>query len=183
MSGAKLRLVRVPSEVGEQLQMPFRQNWWMILFALLWLAIGGLLPATRGFGWIDWYVVHALAGLAGLWVLMKTGFVQHYPAFEAVTIVGGELVVATRMGPIRRTWRYRADAICNLMAWEPETNRWGVFAQGFESPPWMRAATGRIRFDHDGETVFLGRCLDEADGAEAVEWLAQRLLAAAREVR
>lgn len=179
---ARPQLIRLPSETGEQLQMPFGQNWWMVLFAGLWLAVGGMLPATRGFGWVDWHVVHALVGFAGAWALLKTGFVHHYPAFETVTIAQGELVVTTRMGPIRRSWRYPVDAIRNLMPWEPETNRWGVFAQGFESPPWMRAATGRVRFDHEGATVILGRCLDEAYGAQAVEWLAERMPPSAREM-
>jgi hypothetical protein len=161
---------------SEQLTIPLKRNWFVMLFLLLWLwgwALGWLSVArdlSHGFqpfeaAWLCGWTASGVFAIAALAAQFGS---------ERLRVVNRDLEVSTGVGPLRRTRRYRRQAIENLMAWTPEPY---IFNAGRgQRPFWMRQrTTGAVKFDYGAKSIYLATGVDEPEGRMIVEWLARRL--------
>lgn len=160
----------------EQLRIPMRRQWFVILFLPIWLtgwAFGEVSAAGQLTQSFDLFIAAWLIGwtIAGLFA--ATTLIAQLFGTQTLRVVQRDLEVRMGVGPLRRTWRYRGDAIEHLMAWTPETGLYGM--RGMQRPLWLRPRTGAVKFDYGAESIFLAPELDEPEGRVVVDWLARRL--------
>lgn len=160
---------------GEQLTVPLKRNWFVMLFLPVWLCgwvfgeVSAIVQLSQGFQsflavWLcGWTIGGAFA--IGLWIGQFGS--------ERLRVVNRDLEVSAGVGPLRRTWLYRGKAIENLMARTPETD---LFSMGRNQRPfWMRPRTGAVKFDYGADSIYLATGVDEPEGRMIVGWLTRRL--------
>jgi hypothetical protein len=161
---------------GEQLAIPLKRNWFVMLFLPVWLC-------GWAFGWISvarelshsfqpsaaaWLFVWSLGGLFAIGALVAQF------GSERLRIVGRDLEVSIGVGPLRRIHRYHGKKIANLSAWTPQPYRF--YPGRSQRPFWMRQrTTGTVKFDYGAKSIFLANGVDEPEGPMIVAWLARRL--------
>lgn len=159
----------------EQLTIPFRRNWFAMLFLPLWLCgwlfgeLGAITEISRSFQpfLALWLCVWTIGGAfaVAMWVAQFGG--------ERLRVANRDLEVSVGVGPVRRTWRYRGKAIENLMAWAPDDDAFGFRRN--QRPFWLRPRSGAVKFDYGADSIFLATGVDEPEGRMIVDWLARRL--------
>ena len=159
----------------EQLTIPFRRNWFALLFLPLWLcgwALGEVFAITeisRTFHpflavWLFGWTIGGAFAFA-TWAAQFGG--------ERLRVVNRDLEVSAGVGAVRRTWRYRGKAIENLRAWTPDDDMFGFRRN--QRPFWLRPRTGAVKFDYGADSIFLATGVDEPEGRMIADWLARRL--------
>jgi hypothetical protein len=160
----------------EQLTVPFRRNWFALLFlpvwlcgwAIAWISVArelshGFQPSTA-----VWLFAWSLGGVFAIGALVAQF------GSERLRIVDRDLEISIGVGPLRRIRRYRGNQIANLTAWTPEPYRF--YAGRRQRPFWMRQRnTGTVKFDYGAKSIFLANGVDEPEGPMIVDWLARRL--------
>lgn len=159
----------------EQLTVPLKRNWFVMLFLPVWLCgwvfgeVAAIFQLSQGFQafvalWLcAWTIGGAFA--FGMWIGQFGS--------ERLRVVNRDLEVSVGVGRLRRTWLYRGKAIENLVARTPETD---LFAMGrAQRPFWMRPRTGAVKFDYGADSIFLASGVDKPEGRVIVDWLARRL--------
>jgi hypothetical protein len=118
------------------------------------------------------FLLFWLAGWTAGGLFAAAVLIGQFAGAEIVRADGRDLEIGMGIGPLRRTWRYRGEAIRNLTSIEPERDVWG--RRGLR---WFftRPRTGAVKFDYGAETVYLASGVDEPEGREIVQWLRRRL--------
>lgn len=164
----------------EQIRLPMRRNWFMLLFLPLWLTgwtAGGIAAMVALVQTHEPFLALWLCGWAAGWVFAASTIVMQIWGAEIIRASSAGIEMSKGGGPLRRTWRYRADAIRHLRSFEPASDLFGM--RSFQTPIWMRSRTGAVKFDYGAETIFLAAGVDEPEGRVIVDWLARRLPASA----
>lgn len=160
----------------EQLTIPLRRQWFVILFVPFWLC-------GWAFGWISAArdLSHAFQPFEVVWlcgwtvagVFVFAALIGQFGS-ERLRVVNRDLEVSVGLGPLRRTRCYRGKSIANLTAWTPEP--YIFHANRSQRPFWMRQrTTGAVKFDYGAKSIFLAGGVDEPEGRMIVDWLARRL--------
>ncbi|MEP7005665.1 MAG: hypothetical protein ABI810_06765 [Sphingomonas bacterium] len=167
----------------EQIRIPVRRNWFVIIFLPIWLAgwtaggIAALAQVMRNFEpfLLIWLCFWAVAFVA----VCSTLALQIWSA-EMIAVQGGDIIVRSGAKPIMRSWRYRGSVIRNLRSAAPAVAPFGM--RYMQTPFWIRPGVGAVRFDYGAETVYIAGGVDEPEGREIVTWLARRLPAGALDI-
>jgi len=153
------------------LRLPLRRSRWAPLATL---AAAGL-AAQHMWQWRGdaahwrWGAVPLLIEAAAL-VLILCGMLSQIFCSETLRVFDGHLEIGMGVGPIVRTWRYRADRICELHADEEGDAHKGhgrIFTQ--------RPGHGAVAFRYAGKTIHAAPGAGREEGEAIVAWLAQRL--------
>jgi hypothetical protein len=167
----------------EQLRIPVRRQWWVLLFLPLWLILwsaGGVMAIVELSRDFSAFLLLWLGGWAVGWLFVGATLASQWFGAEILRVAGGDLEVCHRIGPVRRTWRYHGDAIRGLQRWFPETGyMWGRWAP----PLGVRPPSGSVRFDYGARSVFLAAGVDAPEGVTIAAWLARRLPRAATDAQ
>jgi len=160
----------------EQLTIPFKRYWFVILFLSFWLCgwalawIDTARELSRGFQpfLMVWLCGWTLGGVFAIAVLAAQF------GSERLRVVDRDLEVSSGIGPLRRTRLYRGKAIEKLTSWTPEPYRF--YTGRSQRPFWMhQRTTGAVKFDYGAKSIFLAGGVDEPEGRMIVDWLARRL--------
>jgi hypothetical protein len=163
---------------GEQLRIPIRREWFVLAFLPFWLAgwtVGGIAAMRALAEHFEPFLLFWLGGWAVGWLFAAGTLAAQLAGAEIVRADGRDLEVSMGVGPLRRTWRYRGDAIRNLTSIEPDTDLWGWGRRRSMNWFFARPKTGAVKFDYGAESVYLASGVDEPEGREIVAWLARRL--------
>jgi len=159
-------LRREMPEGVEQLRVLPRRSWKVVGLAgaLVLFHQGHAVfhPWGRG-SWLDtgWTV---LIGLALLMLFL--GWVGEFFGTETWSVSGGELVVTRGIGPLRRTFRYKASGIRELTSGDPKDEK-GKSHLHFI---FHRPDSGAVRFGYEGKTVHFADWIEEEEGQVIVRW-------------
>ncbi len=160
-----------------QLRISVDRDYVPLLFMTLWFAcwaVGGIrviasLHASEDVMAFLWLAVWSL-GLVSAAATM----LAHLGGVEIVRVKSGDLEVTNTLGFMRRTWRYRGDAMRNLTSNDSSIQKdpdSGHLLQPFFLP----RSNGAVKFEHGSRTVYLAASVHEPEGREIVAWLAKRL--------
>jgi hypothetical protein len=169
------RFVRERIDGVEQIRIPMRRNWFVLLFYCFWLCMwtagGGMamvgLTQTHDLFLVFWVAIWAVG-----WLFAATTIALQIAGTEIIRVDGRDLETSVGIGALR--WRrvYRGDHIRNLTSSDP--NPWGW--------PWrmprnnlLRPSQGAIKFDYGARTIHAASSAEEAEGRMIVDWLTTRL--------
>ena len=160
---------------GEQLRIPIRREWFIVAFLPFWLfgwAMGEISAIRQLESRFEPFLLFWLGGWTVGGLFFAAVLAAQFAGAEILRADGRDLEVSMGIGPLRRTWRYRGDAIRNLTSTEPDTDVWGR-----RRVNWIlaRPKTGAVKFDYGAESIYLAAGVDEPEGREIVAWLARRL--------
>jgi hypothetical protein len=171
----------------EQIRIPFRRNWFSLIFLCVWLTfwtIGGIVAAgvlltslmgqamnTGDMG--DPFLAVWLVFWAIAWVFAAANVALQLGGSEILRIEGRDLDISIGVG--RWRWRkvYRGDQIRNLRSSDPNPMGWPFGARAITFPGLNRA--GAIKFDYGARTIRAAGSVDEPEGQMIVEWLRPKL--------
>lgn len=161
----------------EQLRIPMRRNWLVVIFLPFWLVtwtIGGviamyLLVATGELFVALWLVAWALG-----WTFAAAMLAMQIKGSEVLRVERGELEICSGAGALRRSWRYSADAIRDLSSSRP-ASPFGLGMRGIEMLFFVRPPSGAVHFTYGAQTIHLANAVDEPEGRMVAQWLARRL--------
>ena len=127
----------------------------------------------------DWFDDSLMVFWVVIWLVWLVAAVGEFFGTEIVSVTRGELVICRGMGALRRTFRYRAADIGELVSSDPATDEKGKrHLQHILRKP----KSGSVRFEYGGKTVYFANWLDEAEGEQIVRWLKPKLPRAATEL-
>jgi hypothetical protein len=160
----------------EQIRVPGRRNWVVVMFLLFWLVMwtfGGLatvMSLVVGGSLISlvWLCFWAVA-----WVFVLMTLATLLWGVEIIRASNLELQVIKRAGPLHRRWRYRAADVHKLTSCTPNIDQWGRHSS--QTPVFARNRSGAVKFDYGAQTIMLAPGVDEAEGRTIAAWLIARL--------
>lgn len=174
------RFVQERVEGVEQLRIPMRRNWFVLLFTGFWIVLwtfGGMMAMVQLGEHFDLFLLVWLAMWALGWCFAATMIVTQVAGPEIIRVIGRDLEISIGAGKLRWRRLYRGDTIRNLRSSDP--NPWGM--------PWRMPANpfgmklGAVKFDYGARTIAAAASVDEAEGRMIVDWLRPRLPRAASE--
>lgn len=168
----------------EQIRLPMRRNWFVLLFLCVWLTgwtVGGFAAVVALVQTHEPFLALWLCGWALGWVFAASTIVTQIWGAEIIRASPMGVEVSKGGGPFRRTWRYRADAIRHLRSFEPASDLFGM--RSMQTPIWIRNKVGAVKFDYGADTIFLAAGVDEPEGRQIAQWLAARLPVGATDVQ
>ncbi len=176
------RFVRERIEGIEQIRIPMRRNWFVLLFMSFWICgwtVGGLAAMSQLRQNFDWFLVFWLGAWLLGWLFAATTIGWQLAGFEVIRVVGRDLEVSVGVGPFRRRRLYRGDRIRHLDSSDPNPMGWGWWqGAGVSRSPFTifgKPQQGALKFDYGAETIYAARSADEAEGRMIVEWLKPKL--------
>lgn len=169
------RLINERVDGMEQIRIPMRLNWFILLFVGFWICgwtVGGIAAIREVSQNFDWFLVFWLGGWAIGWVFAALTIGSQIAGSEIIRVVGSDL--ETSIGVSQLRWRrlYRGDHIRNLRCSDPNPNRWPFRVQ--QTNP-FRPRAGAIKFDYGAQTLFAASWAEEAEGRLIVDWLKTKL--------
>ena len=173
------RCIREHVDGVEQIRIPTRRNWFVLLFLCFWICgwtaggIAAMYQVGRNF---DWFLIFWLGGWAVGWLFAAFTISSQIAGSEIIRVIGRDLEISSGTGPLRRRRLYRGDDIRNLTSSDP--NPWGMPWRMPQTSLWG-ARVGAIKFDYGSQTVYAGASAEEPDGRMIVEWLRPKLPRAA----
>ncbi|MCW3846053.1 hypothetical protein OF829_02305 [Sphingomonas sp. LB-2] len=160
----------------EQLRLPVRRHILALLFLPFWLTgwtIGGADAITEVMDEPNLFLAVWLCGWAFGWVAAASAFAAMLVGSEILRVQGGDLEVIHRIGPLRRSWRYRGGEIRHLSRCYEDD---GFFTRGRGWVPLLsRPARGEVAFDYGSDRIFIAMDATGNDGDAIEEWLTARL--------
>lgn len=167
---------------AEQIRIPTRRNWFVLLFVSFWICgwtVAGLTTMHELAQHFDLFTVFWLGGWAFGWVFAAATIGSQLVGSEIIRIFGRDLEMSAGIGPIRRRRLYRGDHIHCLDSSDPNPmalSWWqGSRVSRSAFTPFGKAAQGAIKFDYGAETIYAASSVDEAEGRMIVAWLAPKL--------
>jgi hypothetical protein len=160
----------------EQLRIPYRRQWFVLIFLSVWLtgwSFGGIAALGEMVVSPEPFLVVWLAFWAVGWVFAAGTVAMQLGGSEIVRVAGRDLETSVGVG--RWRWRrlYRGDQIRHLRSSDPNPLGWPFRAQQMSFPGMTRA--GAIKFDYGARTIAAAGAVDEAEGRTIVEWLRPKL--------
>jgi len=168
------RFIEERVEGIEQLRIPMRRNWFVLLFVGFWIVMwtfGGIVAIVQVIQHFELFLIVWLAMWALGWCFAAVTIATQIAGSEIIRVVGRDLEISVGAGKLRRRRLYRGDQVRNLRSSDP--NPWGM--------PWRMPAMpfgmklGAVKFDYGARTVAAAASVDEAEGAMIVDWLKARL--------
>jgi hypothetical protein len=158
----------------EQLRIPMRRNWFVLIFVSFWLCawtVGGLTAIYQVSQKFDLFLIFWLGGWAIGWMFALATIGAQIAGSEILRVVGRDLEISVGVGRLRWRRLYRGDLIRNLRSCDPNPLGWPFRAQ--QNP--FRPRAGSVKFDYGSQTVFAASASDEAEGRQIVDWLRPKL--------
>ena len=170
----------------EQVRIPFRRNWFALIFLCVWLTFwtmggivaGGVLLMSlfgqpSAGGQADPFLAVWLIFWAIAWVFAAMNVALQLGGSEILKVEGRDLDISVGVG--RWRWRkvYRGDEIRKLRSSDPNPMGWPFGARAMTFPGFNRA--GAIKFDYGARTIRAAGSVDEPEGQMIVEWLRPKL--------
>jgi hypothetical protein len=162
---------------AEQLRIPFRRQWFALIFISVWLtfwtvsgvaAMGALILSREPF-LVLWLAFWSLG-----WVFAAVTVAMQIGGCEIIRVVGGrDLEISIGAGRWRFRKLYRGDQIRNLASSDP--NPMGIPFRVQQLPFPGVGRGGAIKFDYGAKTVRAALTLDEAEGRMIADWLRSKL--------
>lgn len=174
------RFVQERVDGAEQIRIPMRRNWFVLLFVAFWICmwtIGGFAAMYELSQHFDLFLVVWLAMWALGWCFAAATIGAQIAGSEIIRVAGRDLEISIGVGKLRWRRMYRGDKVRNLRSSDP--NPWGF--------PWRMPAMpfstrmGAIKFDYGARTIAAAASVDEAEGRMIVDWLKPRLPRSASE--
>lgn len=159
----------------EQLRIPFRRQWAVLLFLSFWLffwTVGGIVAFWQLIETGEAFLALWMVGWAIGWLFAATTILSQF-ASEQLRVHQGDLEVRHGVGGLGRTWRYRGNAIHNLTSSEPFRDPFEAFR--LQMPLLQRNRSGSVKFDYGADSIFLANGVGEPEGRQIADWLAKRL--------
>jgi len=126
----------------------------------------------------SWFGDAMMAVIALCLFMLLFAFVGEFFGTETWAVTRGELVVSRGIGPLRRTFRYRASDIRELVSGDPK----GDDGKAHVHYVFFKPKSGAGRFACRGKSIHFADWVDEAEGEVIVRWLQARLPRTAREM-
>ena len=164
----------------EQVRIPMRRNWFVLLFLPIWLTgwtAGGIAAISALFIDFHWFLLLWLCGWVFGWVYAALALAGQLWGAETIDASHGDLTIRDRIWPFVKTRRYRASDIRNLQAATKPKEYPGM--REFRIAYWTPRKSGAVSFDYGSETVYCATEVDPPEGREIAAWLARRLPARA----
>jgi hypothetical protein len=161
---------------GEQIVIPARRNWLILLFLAFWLTVwtfGGIAALYEVMTNFSLFLVFWLCGWAAGWLFAATTIAWQINGAETLRVVGGDLEVRHSAVGLSKSWWFRGSEIRNLRAGDTPALPFGW--SGLNAPLIFWRRWGSVRFTHGARTIYLAPALDEAEGALIVETLQRAL--------
>jgi hypothetical protein len=159
----------------EQMRIPFRRNWFALIFLSVWLtgwtfggiaAMGDLVVSGEPFLFV-WLIFWALG-----WVFAAATVAMQIAGSDIIRVVGRDLETSVGVGKLRFRKLYRGDQIRHLRSSDPNPMGFPWRVQQF---PFTGAKAGAIKFDYGAKTICAAGSAEEAEGRMIVEWLRPKL--------
>jgi hypothetical protein len=163
----------------EEVRVPARRNWLVIIFLPLWLipwTIGGIVAMYELVTTHEPFIALWLCFWTVGWIFAAGAVAWTMAGLEFVRVLGRDLEIGYRLFRFERSKGYRGEAIgaLGVAAGSDPLRRFRP------SLPFVTALRfGAVKFDYGARTVFFADGLDEAEGRMIVEWLRPRLPAGA----
>jgi hypothetical protein len=168
----------------EQIRIPMRRNWFVLLFIGFWICgwtVGGIAAMTEVAKNPEAFLIFWLGAWALGWIFAAATIASQIGGSEIIRVVGGDLEISDGVGTLRRRRLYRGDHIRRLIGSDP--NPMGFpFRFGSNQLPFARPRQGAIKFDYGAQTIYAANSIDEAEGRMIVTWLSPKLPRSAAEV-
>jgi hypothetical protein len=168
----------------EQVRIPLRRNWLVLLFISFWICgwtaagIGAMADVVVD---PNAFMIFWLGMWAVGWLFAAGTIASQVAGSEIIRVVGRHLEIGIGVGKLRWRRRYRGDQIHNLDSSDPNPWGWQWWqAQGLRSP-FGRRRQGAIKFDYGSETIYAASSVDEPEGRMIIDWLAPKLPRSATE--
>ncbi len=175
--------IREQVDGAEQLRIPFRRQWFALVFISVWLVfwtIGGIAAMGALVVSGEPFLVLWLAFWALGWVFAAVTVALQIGGSEIIRVVGGrDLEISVGAG--RWRWRklYRGDQTRPLTSSDPNPMGWPFRAQQLQFPGMTKM--GSVKFDYGAKTIRAAASVDEPEGRMIVEWLRLKLPRSATE--
>jgi hypothetical protein len=169
------RFVEEHVEGFQQIRIPMRRNWFILLFMGFWLCgwtVGGFAAIHEVTQDFSWFLMFWLGGWALGWVFAAATISSQIAGSEILRVVRGDLETSVGIGKLRWRRLYRGDHIRDLRSSDPNPMGWPFRLQ--QTNP-IRPRAGAIKFDYGSQTVFAASSAEEAEGKVIVAWLKSRL--------
>jgi hypothetical protein len=169
------RLRQESVEGIEQMRIPMRRNWFVLLFIGFWICgwtAGGAAAIHQLSRDFDSFLLFWLGGWAVGWVFAALSIGSQIAGSEIVRVVGADLETSIGIGQLRWRRLYRGTQILNLSSSDPNPMGWPFRTQQINP---FRPRAGAIKFDYGAQTIFAATSAEEAEGRIVVEWLKPRL--------
>ncbi|MFL6727970.1 MAG: hypothetical protein ACJ8FS_15875 [Sphingomicrobium sp.] len=176
------RFIRERVDGVEQLRIPMRRNWFVLIFLSVWLTFwtfGGIAAGAGAVTDGNLFVAVWLVFWAFGWVFAATTIALQIGGSEIIRVIGRDLEISIGAGRWRRRKLYRGDRIRNLQTSDPNPMGWPFRAQRMPFPGMTQS--GSIKFDYGAKTVRAAGSVDEAEGRMILDWLRPKLPASASE--
>ena len=180
------RFIRERIDGVEQIRIPMRRNWFVLLFLSFWICgwtVGGLAATAQLSQQFDWFLVFWLGGWLLGWVFAAATIGSQLAGAQIIRVAGRDLEMSIGVGRLRRRRLYRGDRIRNLDSSDPNPMGWEWWQRGGQSPfgVFGHQHQGAIKFDYGAETIYAASSATEAEGRMIVDWLKPRLPRSATE--
>ena len=169
------RLIQERIEGVEQIRIPIRRNWLILLFIGFWICgwtAGGIATIYQVSQNFDWFLVFWLGGWVVGWIFAAVTIGSQIAGSEIIRVVGRDLETSVGIGSLRWRRLYRGDHIHNLTSSDPNPMGWPF---RFQQTNIFRPRSGAIKFDYGSQTIYAASSAEEAEGRTIVDWLQPRL--------
>jgi hypothetical protein len=175
------RCIREQVNGVEQIRIPMRRNWFLLLFIGFWICgwtVGGVAAMYEVSEHFDLFLVFWLAMWALGWLYAAATLGSQIAGSEVIRVVGRDLEISIGIGKLRWRRLYRGDHIRFLDSSDPNPMGWPF---RFQQTNIFRPRAGAIKFDYGSQTIYAASSADEAEGRTIVDWLRPRLPRSATE--
>ena len=121
------RFIEERVEGIEQLRIPMRRNWFVLLFVGFWIVMwtfGGIVAIVQVIQHFELFLIVWLAMWALGWCFAAVTIATQIAGSEIIRVVGRDLEISVGAGKLRRRRLYRGDQVRNLRSSDP--NPWGM---------------------------------------------------------
>ena len=161
----------------EQIRIPTRRNWFVLLFLSFWVCgwtVGGIAAINQVLRDPHAFLIFWLGGWAIGWVVVVTTIASQIAGSEIIRVIGRDLEISDGVGELRRRRLYRGDQIRFLDGSDPNPTGLPIY-MGARQFPFIRPRQGAIKFDYGARTIYAAGSVDEAEGRMIAAWLTPKL--------
>lgn len=172
-TGGKPRFRRVLSNRREEIRVPAKRGWRLLPFGSiqhLFFTFGGLATFYRVLAHPTlWNLLLFCFCLIACYAIIRD-LAWMLLGEEVIRVVPGHLEIGYRLLGVERVRRYSVREISALGGgWDDLPERHA------HAPFYGPLSGGAVKFETPDRTIFCAAALDEAEGAQLVEWLKRRL--------
>jgi hypothetical protein len=159
----------------EQIEIPARRNWFVLLFLMFWLTMwtfGGIAAIISLLSKFSLFVIFWLCGWAVAWIFVAATISWQLTGRELVSTVGMDLELGHQMFGLKRMKLYRGSDILKLMVDAPGNS---MFNFQFSVPFYHGANFGKLKFDYGAKTFRFGSGVEEAEARTILAKIAPKI--------